>query len=116
MHSFRDIIGAWPTIAEFAVDLQVIYVTANAWNRRDMIPASYWQRVVRAAETREIPGVTVELMAGLAARGKDGGEGADSPADVLEREAPGDGNDRAVLPSTALPSGVARRVEPEGRY
>jgi hypothetical protein len=67
MRTFADIIAAWPSAEEFGRDIGVSGVTARAMRNRNSIAAQYWRRIVRAAEVRGISGVTLELLAALAA-------------------------------------------------
>ena len=62
MDTFRQIIGRWPSIAEFADDIGVAYVTAQMMNWRDSINSDHWDRVVAAAQRRGFDGVTLELL------------------------------------------------------
>lgn len=58
-----DLINQWPSLAVFAADLGVPYVTAKAMRRRMSIPASYWSRLVECAAARQLDGVTLEALA-----------------------------------------------------
>jgi hypothetical protein len=68
MHSFRDVIDAWPTPADFAADLGVPYVTANLMRQRNSIHARHWKGVVESARTRKIKGISLDLLASFAAK------------------------------------------------
>lgn len=63
--SYRDIIGMWPSIGEFAADIGVKYVTAQLMKHRNSIGADHWSAVVEAARKRGYDVVTLELLAGL---------------------------------------------------
>jgi hypothetical protein len=65
--SHRDIIDAWPRLADFADDVRIPYGNAKAMRRRDRIGLEYVAAVVDAALARGIAGVTAELIARLAA-------------------------------------------------
>jgi hypothetical protein len=62
-----DLINLWPSLSDFATDLSIEYGTAKAMRRRSSIPSEYWMTLVRAAETREINGVTLEALAAAVA-------------------------------------------------
>lgn len=66
--TFADLINEWPNAVALAEDLGVKEVTARAWKTRGAIPAEYWTDIVVAAEARKIEGITLELLAGLAAK------------------------------------------------
>lgn len=66
MHSVADIIALWPSLGEFAADLEVGYETAKAWRARNSIPGKRWLDLIAAAERRRIAGVTLDLLATLA--------------------------------------------------
>jgi hypothetical protein len=62
-----DLIRLWPSLSEFAADLDVNYVTAKAMRFRSSIPASYWVAMVDAARRRGISGVDYQALAEAAA-------------------------------------------------
>ena len=62
-----DIINLWPSLAAFAQDIGVPYVTAKAMRRRGSIPAPYWIRVVACARERGIANVNLDRLAQLVA-------------------------------------------------
>lgn len=64
--TFADVINLWPSAVALAEDVGVKEVTARAWRARG-IPAEYWTGVVAAALVRGFEGVTLELLAELAA-------------------------------------------------
>lgn len=68
--TFREIIGQWPTIAVFADDIGVKVGTAKLMRFRDSIHSDHWQAVVRAAKTRNIKGITPQLLIDLQAEKK----------------------------------------------
>jgi hypothetical protein len=45
MMTHRDIIGLWPSQAAFGSAVGVSKNTAQAWHKRNSIPALYWLRV-----------------------------------------------------------------------
>lgn len=76
METFAAVIDAWPSPAEFAADVGVPLNNARVWKHRDSIPARYWPQVVAGAEARGLVGITLDLLAKLAAR-----ERPSTPAD-----------------------------------
>ncbi len=81
MRTFADVIERWPSAETLAEDLQgqglrVSGIGARHWKRRG-IPGRYWLAVAKAAEDRNLGGVTVDLLARLAAT-----EGPVAPADA----------------------------------
>jgi hypothetical protein len=62
-----DLINCWPSLSAFAEDIGVDYGTAKAMRRRGSIPSGYWKHAVIGAASREIPGVTYEVLADLVA-------------------------------------------------
>lgn len=66
IQSFADLLKLWPSAGELASDLDVKEVTARAWRRRG-VPSEYWLALVEAAQARSIEGVTLDLLAKLAA-------------------------------------------------
>lgn len=67
--SLPDLIELWPKpkVANFARDLGITVEHAAAMKRRKSIPAAHWRAVVAGAEARGIEGVTLDLLADLAA-------------------------------------------------
>lgn len=65
--SFRQIVDAWPTAADFGRDIGLSDISGRSMRRRDYIDGRYWLRVVEAAEQRGIKGVTLHCLATLAA-------------------------------------------------
>lgn len=67
--TFADVINLWPKpgATSLASDIGVAIITVRAWRVRG-IPAGYWIDLVAAAWRREIQGVTLELLAEMAAR------------------------------------------------
>lgn len=68
--SFREVIAQWPSLAEFAADIEVKEGTAKLMRFRDSIHSDHWQAVLRAAKVRRIKGVTPELLINLQAEKK----------------------------------------------
>ncbi len=71
-HSHKDIIDAWPSLVNFAVEHGVKYDTAKAWRRRDSIPPQYWPAIVAAARRRNLHNVTLELLSSIKAAHRPG--------------------------------------------
>lgn len=63
MTRFADIIGLWPSAADFGRDVGVSEVRARAWKNRNSIPPRFWRLVVAAAGRRGIEQVTLEALA-----------------------------------------------------
>lgn len=66
--SHADIINKWPSLAEFADDLEIAYGTAKAMRRRGSIPPVYWSTAVIKASERSIEGVTLEALTAAVSR------------------------------------------------
>ena len=80
METFSSIIGLWPSAEQLAADLNITGqnpgVTVRAWKRRDSIPPEYWNDIVAAAESRGFEGITLELLASIAASNRTKSEAA----------------------------------------
>lgn len=63
--SFRAIIDLWPTRKVFAQDLKVGESAAKLMYFRDNIHSSHWQRLIEAAKTRRLKGITLDLLVSL---------------------------------------------------
>ena len=48
-NSFRGVIAAWSTKADFARDMDVPYPRAFRWGLRNNIPTKYWPRLIAEA-------------------------------------------------------------------
>lgn len=83
MPTFADIINLWPKPAPvtLGVDLGELPVTVRAWRTRNVLPDRKWKRVVECARLRGIEGVTLEILAEIAAQG----EGAAAAASEAEQ-------------------------------
>lgn len=68
--NFREVIAAWPSMADFAADIGVKENTAKLMRFRDSIAAEHWHVVVAKARQRGIKGVTTDLLAQLLAEKK----------------------------------------------
>ncbi len=66
MQTFRDLIARWPTVADFARDIEVGYQAARKMYDRNSIRNVYWQTIITAAKARGIRltlGEMVEMAA-----------------------------------------------------
>jgi hypothetical protein len=61
-----DVIGLWPSVADFAGDIGIARKHAQTMKDRKSIPAPYWAKVMAAAAARGIVGVTLERLAEIA--------------------------------------------------
>lgn len=68
--TFKQVIDAWPSVAEFAEDIGANANTAKLMRFRDSISADYWVDVVKGAKARRIKGITLELLASIQAEKK----------------------------------------------
>jgi len=62
METFRDIINAWPSPAEFAEDAGIDAGHARTMRTRNSIPSEYWELLVNGAKRRRIPAITLSLF------------------------------------------------------
>lgn len=69
MTTFADIIDLWPkpSPVTLADDLGEHAGTVRQWRNRAVLPDRVWKKVVAAAENRGIEGVTLEVLATIAA-------------------------------------------------
>ena len=68
MQTFTDVINRWEKPSDLAEDLGEEVGTVRQWRNRDTLPDRVWKATVEAAERREIPGVTLEVLAEIAAQ------------------------------------------------
>lgn len=68
MQTFADIIVAFGGYAKVAEALGVPAGTVSSWKSRNGIPPQYWAKLVAEASSRAIQGVTLEMLAAIAAR------------------------------------------------
>jgi len=66
MNSFPDLIETWPSLGDFAADVNVPYVRAQLWKHRRSIPPQYWDDVVKAAQGRGYKHITLGTLTQLA--------------------------------------------------
>jgi len=62
VRTFRDLIEQWPTRAIFARELGIGYEAAAAMYGRSFVHPHYWERLLNAAERREIHVSPEDLM------------------------------------------------------
>ena len=67
MKTFADIIDAWPSQKALAEDRSVRPSLVAVWRHRNSIPPAHWKGLVEDARRRGIPGVTLDLLAAIAA-------------------------------------------------
>lgn len=58
-----ELIGKWPTVREFAFDIECGLEAAFQMKKRNRIAPSHWARVISAAEARQIPGINYGWLA-----------------------------------------------------
>jgi hypothetical protein len=76
VYSFADVIDKFGGDTALSRALAVPRSTVACWRLRYSIPAAYWTMIARAAQRRQIRGVTVERLAQL---------GATLPAPVMRK-------------------------------
>ena len=68
MEKFADVIALWGTAESLGKDIGESGITVRAWRNRNSIPGEHWQKLVKAAEARGFPGVTLDVLADIAAK------------------------------------------------
>lgn len=68
MHTFREIISQWGTVAAFATAVGTNERTAMSWWQRRSIPAKWFGPTVRAAEAAGYNHITADQLVLLAER------------------------------------------------
>ena len=76
MENFRSLISLWNTRVEMASDMGVGKNVVQQWYNRDSIPADRWIQLIAAAESRGFEGITLELLASIAASNRTKSEAA----------------------------------------
>ncbi len=71
--TFREVLGLWPSLRDFASEVDAPLVSARKWHQRDSIPPEFWIQVSEAAQRRGYDGITVELLTRLRAAQPEGG-------------------------------------------
>lgn len=52
--TFADLIGQWPSTAEFSRDMGVTVDLASKWRRERGVPSTRWADMLKAAKARRI--------------------------------------------------------------
>lgn len=68
MSTFSRLIDRWQTVAAFADEIGVAYVTAHAMKTRDSINARHWPAVMAAARKHGWDDVTLESLVEMSRR------------------------------------------------
>ncbi len=68
MQTHAEIINEWPSIDALSQDVGEQPTTVRKWKARDSIPGRYWAPMEKGAVVRQIRGVTVSLLAEIAAK------------------------------------------------
>jgi len=67
VRTFSEVIELWPSSEDVAADLGASGERVRKWKARNSIPGEYWQALTAAALKRNIEGVSLEVLAHLAA-------------------------------------------------
>ena len=67
MKTFKDVVSKWPSAWSMAIAVDVRENAVYTWKSRNRIPSEYWKDIV-ATEVAQKEGVTLEVLAGLAAQ------------------------------------------------
>src|SRR2546422_9255392 len=62
IRSVGDLMGLWPSVAEYARDVGVKPTHAQTMKVRGSLPIDHWPATIAAAKERHIAGVTAELL------------------------------------------------------
>ena len=62
--TFSSLIDKWPSVAEFAKDVDQKLETVRKWKQRESIPAGHWLAIVEAAQKRGID-ISIESLASM---------------------------------------------------
>lgn len=63
--TISGLIDMWPSIAEFAADLDVGYEAAKQMRRRNSVAVEHWPRLMEACRQRGISGINAEHMVAM---------------------------------------------------
>ena len=63
--TFREVIDAFPSRANLAIQIGVMPSTVRLWHMRNSIPEGFWPHIVKAARRSNYPGVTRKLLGSL---------------------------------------------------
>ena len=61
--TIAELIGEWPTVREFASDIECGLEAAFQMKKRNRIAPNHWARVISAAESRRISGINYGWLA-----------------------------------------------------
>ncbi|HBF32681.1 hypothetical protein [Rhizobium sp.] len=64
--TISELIDQWPTIADFAVAIGCGYEAARKMRRRESIAPKHWHRIVDAAATQGVEGISLSWLAAKA--------------------------------------------------
>ncbi len=62
MRTFTDLINRWPTIKDFAEEINVSHAAAQSMHRRASIRSTHWAKIIKAAQKRGFKNVTQKKM------------------------------------------------------
>lgn len=79
--TFREVLGLWPALRDFASEVDAPLVSARKWQQRDSIPPEFWIQVSEAAQRRGFDSITVELLTRLRAAQPEGGPRQPEPVE-----------------------------------
>lgn len=60
--TIAELIGRWPTVRDFATDIECGLEAAFQMKKRNRIAPHHWARVISAAEARKIVGVNHDWL------------------------------------------------------
>jgi len=61
--TISELIGQWPTVRDFASDIECGVEAASQMKKRNRIAPHHWARVISAAEARGMPGINFGWLA-----------------------------------------------------
>lgn len=70
--SIRSLLALWPSQEVLAADIGASVSAVRKWAQRESVPSEYWSGLVAAALGRNISGVTLDVLAALHARPREG--------------------------------------------
>lgn len=62
MKTVAELMDMWPTVADFGRDIGIKPSHAGVMKTRGVIPVDYWPAVIEAAATRNIEGISADLL------------------------------------------------------
>jgi hypothetical protein len=78
--SIKELIGLWPSVADFARDAGVGHGAAQQMRRRGSIAVEHWPAIISAADVRGFPEITVEKLMSLHIKKQESPSGASQSA------------------------------------